>query len=82
MDREQVRAHWRDWASKFGTALGATTRTGTAKMLEIDALVRRMSAIGLRDAPAHVLEVGCGNGRTSPEGDVRNVGLLATSWFR
>ncbi|ABE62031.1 Methyltransferase type 11 [Nitrobacter hamburgensis X14] len=62
MDREQVRAHWRDWASKFGTALGATTRTGTAKMLEIDALARRMSAIGLGDAPAHVLEVGCGNG--------------------
>lgn len=62
MDREQVKAHWRDWASKFGTALGATTRAGTAKMLEIDALTRRMSAIGLGDAPAHVLEVGCGNG--------------------
>lgn len=62
MDREQVRAHWRDWASKFGTAIGATTRTGTAKILEIDALARRMSAIGLGDAPAHVLEVGCGNG--------------------
>lgn len=62
MDSEQVRAHWRNWASKFGTALGATTRTETAKTLEIDALARRMCMIGLGDMPAHVLEVGCGNG--------------------
>jgi len=62
MDREQIRDHWRNWASQFGTGLSATTKTGTLKALEIDALARRMSVIGLADAPARVLEVGCGNG--------------------
>ena len=62
MDREQIKQHWRNWASTFGTGLNATTKTGTLKTLEIDALARRFSAIGLRQAPARVLEVGCGNG--------------------
>ena len=62
MDREQIKDHWRNWASQFGTGLNATTKTGTLKALEIDALARRMSAIGLDDVPARVLEVGCGNG--------------------
>src|SRR4051794_33667371 len=62
MDREQIKEHWRNWASTFGTELGATTKTGTLKALEIDALARALSAIGLKDQPARVLEVGCGNG--------------------
>jgi ubiquinone/menaquinone biosynthesis C-methylase UbiE len=62
MDREQIKDHWRNWASQFGTGLNATTKTGTPKALEIDALARRMNAIGLGDVSARVLEVGCGNG--------------------
>jgi ubiquinone/menaquinone biosynthesis C-methylase UbiE len=62
MDREQIKDHWRNWASQFGTGLNATTKTGTSKALEIDALARRMSAIGLGEGAARVLEVGCGNG--------------------
>jgi ubiquinone/menaquinone biosynthesis C-methylase UbiE len=62
MDREQIKEHWRDWAKTHGTGLNATTKTGTLKALEIDALSRRLSAIGVRQTPSRVLEVGCGNG--------------------
>lgn len=62
MDREQIKEHWHNWATTFGTGLNATTRTGTAKTMEIDALTRRLSGFGLLDTPARVLEVGCGNG--------------------
>ncbi|MFO1109731.1 MAG: class I SAM-dependent methyltransferase [Bradyrhizobium sp.] len=62
MDREQIKEHWRNWASTFGTGLNATTKTGTLKALEIDALARRFATIGFQNAPVRVLEVGCGNG--------------------
>lgn len=59
----EVRAHWEREAAKHGTHLDATTKTDTAKRLEIDALVRAFRARGLAARPElAVLEVGCGNG--------------------
>jgi ubiquinone/menaquinone biosynthesis C-methylase UbiE len=62
MERDQIKEHWRNWATTFGTGLNATTKTGTLKALEIDVLARRLTSIGLQDKSANVLEVGCGNG--------------------
>ena len=60
---DDVRKHWTESAVEHGTALQATTRTWTAKMLEIDALSRRFgSVLGGADATGFVLEMGCGNG--------------------
>lgn len=62
MDHESIRAHWTNWASSYGANLRATTKSWTAKALELDALSRRFQSI-LKDKPeARVLEVGCGNG--------------------
>lgn len=62
MDRTEIFEHWRNWATTYGTELNATTKTPTLKMIEIDALARRIAAVGFGDTPARVLEVGCGNG--------------------
>ena len=60
---EDIRAHWENWAKSFGTDLRATTRTGTAKALEIDALARCIGGIrGTAGRPLSLLEAGCGNG--------------------
>lgn len=60
---EEIHKHWTQLALVHGGSLQATTKTWTAKALEIDALSRRFSSIlGSPDAPATVLEVGCGNG--------------------
>jgi SAM-dependent methyltransferase len=62
-DLEQIRAHWTNWAQSFGTDLRATTRTSTAKELELDALERTVSDIRREHGrPISVLEAGCGNG--------------------
>jgi ubiquinone/menaquinone biosynthesis C-methylase UbiE len=62
MDREAIRTHWENWASSYGAGLRATTKTWTAKALELDALSRRFRNL-LRDIPAaNILEAGCGNG--------------------
>jgi SAM-dependent methyltransferase len=55
----QAFEHWKDWAATYGSSLRATTKTWTAKALELDALQRRLREIG---DVATVLEVGCGNG--------------------
>jgi SAM-dependent methyltransferase len=53
--------HWTESARAHGQALAATTKTWTAKSLELDALTRRLTeAVG--DDPGRVLEIGCGNG--------------------
>lgn len=60
---DDVRKHWTESAVEHGAALQATTKTWTAKTLEIDAFARRFSAVlGGTDADGAVLEVGCGNG--------------------
>lgn len=61
MDSDDIRQHWTQWATAYGSALRATTKTWTAKALEIDALSRRLRA-HLGDRAGTVLEVGCGNG--------------------
>lgn len=59
MDAELNLRHWDAWAEAFGTDFRATTKCKTIKMLEVDALARRLSGLGV-PAP-RVLEVGCGN---------------------
>src|SRR4051812_31327397 len=60
---DDVRKHWTESAVEHGAALQATTKTWTAKTLEIDALARRFAEL-LGDAASRgaVLEMGCGNG--------------------
>ncbi|MBW2292710.1 MAG: HAD-IA family hydrolase [Deltaproteobacteria bacterium] len=63
MNEAQVKAHWEDWAARYGAGLRATTRTPSAKRLEIDALVRSLRAMSYStESRARLLEVGCGNG--------------------
>ncbi|MBL8022478.1 MAG: class I SAM-dependent methyltransferase [Leptospirales bacterium] len=62
MNAEEIHKHWVNWANEFGKDLRATTRTSTAKILEVDALARVISSTGLDQQNASVLEVGCGNG--------------------
>jgi SAM-dependent methyltransferase len=62
MDREEIRMHWTQWASAYGASLRATTRTWTAKALELDALSRQFRKLLKDNADARILEVGCGNG--------------------
>jgi ubiquinone/menaquinone biosynthesis C-methylase UbiE len=64
MDLLEIRKHWQNWATQFGTDLRATTKTSTAKKLEIDALARAIRAIVEERGPQlDMLEVGCGNGQ-------------------
>jgi len=61
--QHEVRAHWERAAAQHGGELPATTKTDTAKRLEIDALARALAARGIAErSDAEVLEVGCGNG--------------------
>lgn len=61
---EDIRAHWQDWALKYGTQLRATTKTSTAKAVEIDALARAVRAVAEeKGSRLRILEIGCGNGQ-------------------
>jgi SAM-dependent methyltransferase len=60
--RKRVRAHWADWATKYGRDLRATTLASSIKRLEINALWRAIERSQPRPN-ARVLEVGCGNGQ-------------------
>lgn len=62
MELNDIKKHWENWAGEFGKNLRATTKTSTAKILEIDAFVRAISRSNLNAADAQVLEIGCGNG--------------------
>jgi SAM-dependent methyltransferase len=62
MDSHDIREHWLSWATTYGTDLRATTKTWTAKALEVDALFRRMRNLQSASKTARILEVGCGNG--------------------
>ena len=60
---EQIRAHWKNWANTFGTDLRATTKTGTAKQVEISALIKTINSIkSSLPIGSKILEIGCGNG--------------------
>jgi len=86
MDRDANRAHWEDWARRFGPALRATTKAGTAKRLEIDALARAIERHwGSGRPPRSLLEAGCGNGYNAvalacafPELQVAGIDYAAT----
>jgi SAM-dependent methyltransferase len=67
MDQQQIKAHWKDWAERYGLDLRATTKAWTAKALEIDALARAIHRAGLSDKVGMVLEAGCGNGHNCIE---------------
>jgi SAM-dependent methyltransferase len=71
MTQQRVKAHWSDWATRYGRDLRATTLASSIKRLEIDAL-RRAIERGSLPHNARVLEVGCGNGQ--------NIAALATSF--
>lgn len=62
MDSREIHEHWGQWAKTFGGSLRATTKTWTAKVLELDALSRRFHAVFRDKRSASILEVGCGNG--------------------
>ena len=62
MDSKSIHRHWSNWAETYGGDYRATTRSETAKRLEIDALRRRLTKLLATNANAHILEVGCGNG--------------------
>lgn len=64
MDLNEIREHWRSWAKEFGTGLRATTKSATAKLVELDTLERNLRAIMQeRGELLNILEVGCGNGQ-------------------
>jgi SAM-dependent methyltransferase len=63
VNEEHVKAHWEDWAKRYGADLRATTRTPSAKRLEVDAMLRSLRAMSYStESRAQLLEVGCGNG--------------------
>lgn len=62
MDVEAIQSHWTDWASRYGGDVRATTRCRSAKLLEVDALRRRIAALIGEGRDLRLLEVGCGNG--------------------
>lgn len=63
MDRQANREHWASWAQEHGEKVHATTRTATAKTIEIAALTAAIDQFaGAKGVPYRVLEVGCGNG--------------------
>jgi len=55
--------HWTNLANRFGKNLQATTKTSTAKEIEIHALLNCVSELQLNtDSNLKILEAGCGNG--------------------
>ena len=63
MDLNSIHKHWQDWATQYGTSLRATTKTSTAKAIELDALTRALVGIEAEiGQELRILEVGCGNG--------------------
>ena len=60
---DQIQNHWKYWANKFGTDLRATTKSSTAKQIEIHSLIKTVLSIkNTLPTGSKVLEIGCGNG--------------------
>ncbi len=62
MTLPEIKNHWENWASEFGTDLRATTKTPTIKQIEVDVLYRTIKGLFSEDAPLRLLDIGCGNG--------------------
>lgn len=63
LDMNSIRKHWQGWAKTYGTSLRATTKSSTAKAMELDALSRALTEIEkTAGEELRILEVGCGNG--------------------
>lgn len=63
MELEHIRQHWENLAEEYGTDLRATTKTTTAKEIELHALSRVLEELPLDlSSPLKVVEAGCGNG--------------------
>ena len=63
LNLEQIKDHWKNCAKTFGTDLRATTKAGTAKQIEIYALIKNINSIkSTLPIGSKILEVGCGNG--------------------
>jgi len=63
MNLEEIREHWKKWANDFGTDIRATTKTSTAKKIELGNLIRVFEKLIKNNAGSiNVLEAGCGNG--------------------
>ncbi|OHY97125.1 hypothetical protein BJD16_01730 [Aeromonas sobria] len=63
MNLIQIHEHWKNWAVTYGTELRATTKTGTAKLIELAELAKTISSLkGSLPINANILEIGCGNG--------------------
>lgn len=62
-DLIQIHEHWKNWAITYGTELRATTKTGTAKLIELAELKKAISSLK-ESLPinSRILEIGCGNG--------------------
>jgi ubiquinone/menaquinone biosynthesis C-methylase UbiE len=64
LDLNSIREHWQGWAKQYGASLRATTKTASAKTMELDALSRALSNIEkVAGSHLNILEVGCGNGQ-------------------
>jgi len=60
MELDDIKQHWQSWANEYKKDLRATTKAGTAKQLEVNALIQAIKTISKQNTS--VLEVGCGNG--------------------
>ena len=63
MELEDIRQHWEKLAVEYGTDIRATTKTTTAKEIELHALSRVLEELPLDlSLPLKIVEAGCGNG--------------------
>jgi SAM-dependent methyltransferase len=63
LDMSGIKRHWEDLAGIFGGTVNATTKTQTAKDVELHALEQTFKHLGLNlNSPLRILEAGCGNG--------------------
>jgi len=63
MELNEIKQHWENWAKEFKLDIRATTKTGTIKKLEVNALYHAFMETPFSKQPnVEVLEVGCGNG--------------------
>jgi SAM-dependent methyltransferase len=60
LEKSENLRHWENWANEYGGELRATTKCLSIKRLEIEALIRRISAT--KKPNPLVVEIGSGNG--------------------
>jgi SAM-dependent methyltransferase len=63
LDMSGIKQHWESLAGIFGETVNATTKTQTAKDIELHALEQTFKHLGLNlNSSLRILEAGCGNG--------------------